>query len=88
MPRSPEAGMLYPFLLFHDGTAIMNKHSIRLLLPMWIFALVPQRAGVNLLFTPVRRLEVGAELLWGERKNSDDTSGSASQLQLSVRYLY
>jgi hypothetical protein len=46
------------------------------------------RASINLLFNPVPRVETGAELLWGERRNANDTKGDASQLQLSVRYLY
>ncbi len=46
------------------------------------------RATANLLFNPVPRLELGAEILWGERKNADGTRGSASQLQVSARYLY
>lgn len=46
------------------------------------------RASINLLFNPVQRVELGAELLWGERKNGDGSSGSASQLQISARYLY
>jgi len=46
------------------------------------------RVSANLLFTPVRRLELGAELLWGQRKNGDGTRGDASQIQVSARYLY
>jgi hypothetical protein len=46
------------------------------------------RASLNVLFNPVRRLELGAELLWGERKNANDTRGDATQLQVSARYLY
>ncbi len=46
------------------------------------------RASANVLFTPVRRLEIGAEMLWGERRNGDGTKGDASQIQVSARYLY
>ncbi len=46
------------------------------------------RVSANVLFTPVRRLELGAELLWGQRKNADGTKGDASQVQVSFRYLY
>jgi len=46
------------------------------------------RVSANVLFTPVRRLELGAELLWGERRNGDGSRGDASQIQVSARYLY
>lgn len=46
------------------------------------------RASLNLLFNPIRRMEIGAELLWGERRNANDTKGDAAQVQFSVRYLY
>lgn len=46
------------------------------------------RASANLIFSPVRRVEVGAELLWGERRNANNTRGDATQLQLSARYFY
>ncbi len=46
------------------------------------------RMSANVLFNPAPRLEFGAELLWGERENSNNTSGDAAQLQLSARYLY
>jgi hypothetical protein len=46
------------------------------------------RASINLLYNPVPRVEAGAELLWGERRTANDTKGDASQLQLSIRYLY
>lgn len=45
------------------------------------------RGSVNLLYNPIQRVELGAELLWGERRNANDTVGSATQIQLSVRYL-
>jgi len=46
------------------------------------------RASFNLIFNPVRRLELGTELLWGERQNANDTVGDAMQLQLSAKYYY
>lgn len=46
------------------------------------------RTAINLLFTPVQRVELGAELLWGERENGDGSKGDASQLQVSAKYLY
>ena len=44
------------------------------------------RASTNLLYLPTRNLRLGAELLWGERKNHDGSKGSAMQLQISARY--
>lgn len=42
----------------------------------------------NLIYNPISRVELGGELIWGERKNADHTKGSATQLQFSVRYRY
>ena len=44
------------------------------------------RAAANLLYFPTQNLRFGGELLWGERKNKDGSSGTAAQLQLSARY--
>ena len=46
------------------------------------------RASANVIFSPVRRVELGAELLWGERRNANNTKGDATQLQFSARYFY
>ena len=44
------------------------------------------RTNVNLLFNPIPRVELGAELLWGERRNANDTKGDAKQIQVSAKY--
>ena len=44
------------------------------------------RVSANLLYFPTQNLRLGGELLWGQRKNKDGSSGTASQLQLSARY--
>ncbi len=44
------------------------------------------RASANLIYLPTPNVQFGMELLWGQRKNKDDTKGSASQLQFSARY--
>jgi hypothetical protein len=44
------------------------------------------RASTNLIYLPTRNLRLGAELLWGERKNRDGSKGTAVQLQISARY--
>jgi len=46
------------------------------------------RASVNLIYLPTRNLRIGAELLWGERKNKDNSKGTATQLQFSARYIF
>jgi uncharacterized coiled-coil protein SlyX len=44
------------------------------------------RVSANLLYFPTQNLRLGGELLWGQRKNKDGSSGTATQLQLSARY--
>lgn len=44
------------------------------------------RTSANLLYFPTQNLRLGGELLWGQRRNKDGSSGSAAQLQLSARY--
>lgn len=44
------------------------------------------RASANLLYYPTQNVRLGAELLWGQRKNKDGTKGDATQLQFSARY--
>ena len=46
------------------------------------------RVSANLLYFPTQNLRFGGELLWGERKNKDGTSGTASQIQFSARYIF
>jgi hypothetical protein len=43
-------------------------------------------ASANLLHYPMDNLLVGAELLWGERTNNDDTSDDAVRFQFTVKY--
>ena len=56
-----------------------------------------QRAGGNVIWSPVRSLDLGAEFLWGKRKNNGGTdtngaplprSGTATQLQLEAKYRF
>jgi hypothetical protein len=42
--------------------------------------------GASLWFVPVRNLSLGAEYLWGERKNLDGERGKANRLNASVQY--
>jgi len=44
------------------------------------------RGSLNLIYQPVQNFRLGVELLWGQRKNKDDSKGTATQLQISARY--
>ncbi len=47
-----------------------------------------KRVTANLRFSPIPRVDIGAELLWGERTNKDGNSGDALQLQLAAKYIF
>jgi hypothetical protein len=46
------------------------------------------RAIINLLWSPVSRVDVGGELLWGRRENKDGASGTARQIQFGAKYRF
>jgi len=46
------------------------------------------RISANLFWSPVSRIDLGAEFLWGRRKDKDGSTGDASQLQFSARYRF
>ena len=46
------------------------------------------RVTGNLLWSPVHRIDLGGELLWGERANRDGSKGSAVQAQLAAKYKF
>jgi hypothetical protein len=41
---------------------------------------------LNLLWSPFKAFEVGAEAMWGERTNQDGQDGDASRVQVSAKY--
>lgn len=47
-----------------------------------------QRVSINLLWSPMPRIDVGGELLYGRRTNKDDKDGSAAQLQFQAKYRF
>jgi len=47
-----------------------------------------QRFSGNIIWSPTPRVDVGAELLYGLRRDRDNQSGNATQLQLSATYRY
>ena len=46
------------------------------------------RVGVNLVFSPIPRLDVGSQFIYGTRDNKDGGHGRARQLQLRMRYIF
>ncbi len=46
------------------------------------------RAIVNLLWSPVPRIDIGAEFLWGRRENNDGAKGIARQFQFGGKYRF
>ncbi len=46
------------------------------------------RAIVNLLWSPVPRIDIGAEFLWGRRENNDGAKGIARQFQFGAKYRF
>ena len=47
-----------------------------------------QRATANMLWSPISRIDVGGELLWGRRENRDKNSATAKQIQLQAKYRF
>jgi len=46
------------------------------------------RVSGNLIWSPVARVDIGGELIWGKRQNKDKAKGTATQLQLSTKYRF
>ncbi|MCU0293587.1 MAG: hypothetical protein MUF10_16630, partial [Thermoanaerobaculaceae bacterium] len=46
------------------------------------------RLILNLVWSPVPQVDMGAELLWGQRENKDGSTGTARQFQLRARFLF
>jgi len=46
------------------------------------------RASMNLMYNPTQNIQGGLEFLWGKRTNKDGSSGSATQLQFAMRYIF
>lgn len=47
-----------------------------------------QYASVNLLWAPAKRILMGAEFLWGQRKDNDGAKGDDTRLQFSFKYAF
>ncbi len=46
------------------------------------------RASLNLIWSPIPRLDIGGEYLWGERENVDGDSGDATQIQFATQFKF
>jgi hypothetical protein len=47
-----------------------------------------QYASANLLFSPDKRILMGAEFLWGQRKDKDGLTGTDTRIQFSFKYSF
>jgi hypothetical protein len=48
----------------------------------------PARGSLNLTWSPIPRLDLVAEFLFGNRVNKDRASGSSSQFQLGTNFRF
>ncbi len=46
------------------------------------------RFSGNIIWSPVPRVDIGTELIWGQRTNKDNNNASALQLQLATKYRF
>jgi len=46
------------------------------------------RASANLIYNPTKNVQLGIEVLWGQRENKDKSKGTAMQGQFAARYIY
>jgi len=47
-----------------------------------------QSLHANLIYSPIPKLDVGAELMWGQRSLEDDREGDLKRLQTTVKYSF
>ena len=46
------------------------------------------RVSTNFLWSPITRMDLGGEILWGIREDIDGSDGDASQLQITAKYRF
>ena len=42
--------------------------------------------AVNLVWSPIKQMDIGGEYLWGQRKNKNDDDGEANRIQFSAKF--
>lgn len=42
----------------------------------------------NLVWSPLKQMDIGAEYLWGQRDNKNDATGTARRIQLSTKFAF
>jgi len=42
----------------------------------------------NLIWSPIKQMDIGGEILWGQRKNKDNSRGAATRVQFSAKYKF
>jgi hypothetical protein len=42
----------------------------------------------NLIWSPVKQMDIGGEFLWGQRENKNGAVGTARRIQFSTKYLF
>ena len=47
-----------------------------------------ERLSGNFVWSPIRRVDIGAELIWGRRTNKDSNDATALQFQLATMYRF
>ncbi len=47
-----------------------------------------QSAHADIIWSPVKRMSLGAEYIWGRRKDESGDNGTLNRLQFSAKYLY
>ena len=47
-----------------------------------------QTAHADVIWSPAERMSIGAEYIWGRRKDKSGDDGMLNRLQLSAKYLY
>jgi len=47
-----------------------------------------QQVHANLVWSPVKQMDVGVEYIWGQRKTEDGQKGDVSRLQTSLKYSF
>ncbi len=47
-----------------------------------------QSAHTDIIWSPIKRLSLGAEYIWGRRNDESGNDGTLNRVQLSAKYLY